>query len=402
MLTFEEAQQALNNLPRLIKIETIPLAQAYGRIAAEDICLEKDQPSFDRSTMDGYAVHLDGDTESFQVIGVVLAGSSFDGTVETGQAVRIMTGAPTPTRCTVIPVECTDNGDEVVTITERNRLQPGKNIAWQGEDGHAGDIIVQTGTRLGPATLASAAMAGAKNIQAYTQPTLALVTTGDEVFNESAAGINDSNGPFLEGFCAALHIPFLRFHARDDEEHLRTTLQEAAEQADIVVTTGGVSAGTRDLVPATAAACGFTQVFHKVAIQPGKPVLLCHRTHDHTFFVGLPGNPVSVLATAHLFLLPVIQRFTPQITDAWIPLPIHADYSHTGKRRLFLPAVFSNGTVTPIQWNGSGDLFAAAAATGLIDLQPGANYAAGDCINYLPYIGTDFNQTGIIPPRERT
>ena len=139
------------------------------------------------------------------------------------------------------------------------------------------------------------------------------------------------------------------------------------EESDVVVTTGGVSMGSRDLVPQTLAALGFETVFLAgVQVQPGKPVLVARRA-DGALFVGLPGNPVSVLATAHLFLFPAMAELLAGWRPRLIEVPMAQDFEHGGRRHLFLPARLGDGGLVPMRWNGSGDLIAAAAADGLVD-----------------------------------
>ncbi len=400
MLTYEEALARISALEVAVRTEELPLAQAAGRVAAGEVRLDRDQPGFDRATMDGYALRLAGDADRFEVVGTVLAGTSFDGALAPGQAVRIMTGAPCPADVTVVPIEKTDGGEQTVQVTDAAALEPGRNIAWRGEDGFAGEVILAAGTRLGPANLSAVAMAGRERVAVFANPRVGIVTTGDEVGRAGAAGIRDSNGPLLEALLGSLGCPLERCHARDEEGELEARLGEAAERCDVVVTVGGVSMGARDLIPATAAKLGFEQVFHRVAVQPGKPILVCRRP-DGRLLVGLPGNPVSVLATAHLFLARAIGRFWGGWCPEWLDLPIAGGYEQRGRRHLFLPARLGAGGVTPVRWNGSGDLLAAASADGLVELRAGSSFAAGDPIPFLPYLGHDPGQRGVLPKRER-
>ena len=396
MISYAEACAAIAAITAPRRIETLALTQALGRIVAEDVRLAGDQPSFDRSTMDGYALVLDEATSSFRVIGTVHAGESWNRALTAGHAVRIMTGAPVPAGATVVPIEITDRGNDVVIVTDGNALAPGRNIAWRGEDGHAGDSIVRAGVRLAPVTIAAAAMAGAISVQVHRMPRVAIITTGDEVGGGGDASINDSNGPLLDSLCMTIGVPAVRSHATDDEMSLRNALSTA--DADIIVTTGGVSAGAKDLVQGLANAAGFITVFHHVAIQPGKPVFLA-RHADGRCLIGLPGNPVSVLATAHLFLLPLIGRWLGGWTPPWLELPMASAFTHTSKRHLFLPARIVPGGIEPIAWNGSGDLIAAAAGDGLVDLPVGIQVQPGTRLRFLPYVGSGIGERGTIPPR---
>jgi len=397
MLTYADAIARLAALKLNPATERLPLADAAGRITAEDITLAGDQPPFDRATMDGYALCLKPETSAYAVKGVVYAGSAFAGTLHPGEAVRIMTGAPAPAGTTVVPHELSDRGEQVVIITDPKARTLGRNIAWRGEDGKAGAVLVRAGTRLTPLVLSLAAMAGATTVAATRPPRLALVTTGDEVGGGGPAGIIDSNGPFLTGFAASLGLSAFRTHAGDQAGMLRMTLSSAMDRAEVIVTTGCVSAGDKDLIPAVAAELGFTTVFHHVAIQPGKPVLVMQR--GERFLVGLPGNPVSVVATAHLILLPLLHRLMGSPAPTWLELPVTASAINRGQRHQFLPANLTTGGIAPIAWNGSGDLIAAASGDGLIDLPVGAAYHPGHVARFLPYVGWQPGHVGQLPER---
>jgi len=410
MLTHAEALAAIAAINTLSVAESVPLARAHGRWLAADVLLDRDQPAFDRATMDGYAVALRDDCHTFTICGTVTAGTRWTGAaLRPGEAVRIMTGAPVPTGTTVIPVECTDRGESTVTITAAEALHPRRNIAWQGEDGHAGDCLLRQGTRLQPTTLALAAMAGSTTASCWRPPSCAIVTTGDELGGDvntvggDSAQIPDSNGPLLASVLASLGMLYRRWHARDEPGELGRVLTAAALEADVVITTGGVSAGAKDLVPDLARSLGFATVFHHVAIQPGKPVFLARRDAPRgaaTALIGLPGNPVSVLATAHLYLLPLLGRFCGGWLPQWLQLPLTVPWQNPGKRHQFMPAHFSPGGIAPIRWNGSGDLIAAATGHGLVELPIGFSGTPGTIISFLPFISCGgVADTAILPSR---
>lgn len=401
MITFPESQALLADLDvagRAARTERCDLRSAQGRVLAVDVRIDRDQPGFDRATMDGYAVVPDGDRSDFEVVGTVIAGTSHGDPLAPGQAVRIMTGAPAPEGTTVVPVERTSALEDGARVQLDAPPVSGKNIAWRGEDAREGDVLVARGTRLAPAHLSVAAMAGAVEVEVFQRPRVSVVTTGDEVGAAGKAGIRDSNGPLLDALMVALGVEVSRRHARDQEGELRAALEAAAADADVVVTTGGVSMGDRDLVPATLTDLGYETVFHKVQVQPGKPVLVARRP-DGALFIGLPGNPVSVLATAHLFLMPALGLYLGGWRPASFEVPMADAYEHKGRRHLFLPASFEGGGIVPARWNGSGDLIAAAAADGLVELPVGATFAAGDPARFTPYVGHALAERGAMPAR---
>ena len=390
LLTLAEAQERLATLPPLELDEVLPLEASYGRVLAAPMLLQHDQPPFDRATMDGFAVVLPGGP-SFRVVAELMAGAAFTGALAPGEAVRIMTGAPAPAGTTVVPIEATDGG-RPGTVILREPALPGRNIAWRGEDGRQGATVLATGTRLTPSTLAVAAMAGADQVTVRRLPRLAAITTGDEVGGQGVAAIRDSNGPYLRGFAAALGLPLSLRHADDDGVALRAALALGLDQAEVVITTGGVGPGDKDLVPKLATTFGFQPLFHQVAIQPGKPVYVARRG-DGKILVGLPGNPVSVLATSLVILEPLLRRLqglSPRPTQR---LALTAPVRSKG-RHLFLPAIRTAEGVTPIAWNGSGDLIAAAAGDALISVPAGADLAAGALVDVVPYLMTEPGEGG--------
>ena len=385
-ISYDEALDLIAQLPAQGQRIQVTLNKAHGAICAEDVRMQRDQPPFDRATMDGYALNPVPGQVAYSVIGTVHAGENRDFKPQPGEAVRIMTGAPCPPDTTVVPIERTNGGEQTVEVAEESDRQPERNIAWRGEDAAAGDIVVPSGSLLSPTVLAAAAMAGATHLQIWQAPEVSVYTTGDEVGGAGEAGIADSNGPLLDGILRAVNLNHQRQHVADNAAPLEAALKAASEQARIAITTGGVSAGTKDFVPAAAAAAGYEQILHGVAIQPGKPVLVAKHPSG-SILLGLPGNPVSVLATAHLFLPAILAAWQPGRSTGWCDLPLACAWRHRKRRRLFLPARLSAEGVFPISWHGSGDLLAAAHGDGLIDLEVGADLAAGDRVRFLPYVG---------------
>jgi molybdopterin molybdotransferase len=224
-----------------------------------------------------------------------------------------------------------------------------------------------------------------------------VVTTGDEVGTTGPAGIPDSNGPYLEAFLRTMSVDVSRVHAKDNADELLDALSHHGE-ATLIVTVGGVSMGAKDLIPELAKRAGFEPVFHKVPIQPGKPVFFARKQHQ-TALLGLPGNPVSVIATSHLFLRPLILRCMNLAGSPWELHPLAAAFRNAGQRRLFLPAWLRNDGLHPVPWNGSGDLLAAAAGDGLIDVAPCSELSGGAVTRFLPYQGSPLGTGSILPPR---
>jgi len=399
MLTYDEALALLRGLQVPAQTEELPIEHALGAVLAREVRAGCDQPPFDRATMDGIAVRS-GERRVFRVVGSVMAGERFEGVLAEDEAVAIMTGAPVPEGCGVVPVEVVERGGDPARVDPSWELRPGRNVARRGEDAQEGAAVLPAGARLSVACVAAAAMAGARTVEAWQPPRLGILTTGDEVGAGGPAGIQDSNGPLLAAFATALGLPFERAHAPDDAERMESVLRGLAERNEVVVTVGGVSMGEKDLVPAAAAEAGYRQLLHRVAIQPGKPLLLAQRDDGRTL-MGLPGNPVSVLATAHLFLAPLVGRFLGGWEPTWLERPLAVGHTHRGKRRLFLPARLDESGLHPIAWNGSGDLYAAAHGDGLVDLEPGGAWSAGTVLRFLPYLGQGAGERALLPRSPR-
>jgi molybdopterin molybdotransferase len=291
--------------------ERVPLSLARGLVLAEEIVAPHDVPPFANSAMDGYAV-LSTDIEAvpvtLQVIEDVPAGSVPSRVIEPGSAIKIMTGAPMPAGAdTVVEVEATEPGERAVRIlSPRDR---GANVRPAGGDVVAGTVVLGTGERLSPARLGVLASLGAVEPLVSRRPTIAIMSTGDEVVSPDSTSlapgkIRDANRTTLAAMLAELGVDVVDLGiVGDDEQMLRAKVREAARVADAVITSGGVSMGEYDLVKAVLADVGDV-AFWKVAQQPGKPFAFGHV--DATPLFGLPGNPVSVMVSFEQFVRPAL------------------------------------------------------------------------------------------------
>lgn len=310
LLSVADAHTRLLALATPLGAEEVPLAAAAGRILAADIVAARDQPPVAVSAMDGYATRA-ADLAlgaRLRVIGTAAAGSRFPGALGPAQAVRIFTGAPIPAGADFVLIqEDTRREGDTVTVT----ADPGTNPAIRpaGGDFRAGDRL-RSPRRLTPADIALAAAMNAARVCVTRRPAIALIPTGDELVPPGGVPgpdqIVSSNGHGLRALLdAAGATTRLLPIARDTADSLTAALALAAD-ADLIVTIGGASVGDFDLVRQTAAGQGLDLAFHRIAMRPGKP-LLAGRFRG-TPMVGLPGNPVSALVTARLFLLPMIAR----------------------------------------------------------------------------------------------
>ncbi len=380
MTTFSEALAILSGaIGAPGPARAVPLAEALGRVLAREIVADVDWPPFDTSAMDGYAVRV-ADAASGQPlaerVGLLAAGEAHPEPLRLGEAVRIMTGAPLPAGAeAIVPVERAHRDGGFVRFDAPP--VPGAHLRRRGESIPAGSRLAAPGRKLRPADVALAALAGADPLAVFPAPRIAVAATGNEVVRgreRPAAGrLRDSNGPMLVAECRALGWDARRgASVPDDPFAVRALFEAAGSEEDFLVTTGGVSAGDLDLLPDAAVRSGFEMLFHGVAIRPGKPVAFARR--GRTFWIGLPGNPVSASVAFHLFAREALARFegdeepaAPRVRGR-IGTPLPA----SGDRDRFFDAIWSGaGRVDTILSSGSHDLAAYALANALIHCPAG-------------------------------
>lgn len=358
--------------------ETVPLAEAAGRVLVAPVIATHDQPPFDSSAMDGYAVRAADVVEGHRlaIAGVSQAGAGYDGPLGKGQAVRIFTGAPLPAGAdTVIMQEEAVADGGFVSFTAPARL--GHSVRLLGNDFGRGQELVAAGSRLSPMQLAVAAAANAATVSVARRPRVALLATGDELVlpgaQLGAAQIVASNSYGLRPMFAP-YAQAVTDHgiARDDRDALRGTLAGILDgQPDMLVTTGGASVGDHDIVQEILVDLGVTLDFWRINMRPGKPLMF--GTRGKTLIFGLPGNPVSAMVTALIFIKPALRRFLGYPETAPWRLPLAAATPPNTARRHFMRARLlhtpTGPELMPIAQTDSGHTSSMAHADMLI-VQP--------------------------------
>jgi molybdopterin molybdotransferase len=397
MLSYEEARITIiekvgeHRGPRAT--EQLRLGDALGYVLAQDVKTDREYPPFNRATRDGYAVFA-GDAKAgatLKCAGEIRAGDRVTKELWAETCVHIMTGAGVPSGAdAVVMIEHTKReGDEV--RFERDTLA-GQNIVARGSESRAGQTLLTPGTRMGYAELALAGQVGAAELKCAQKPRVAILSTGDEVVPvESVPGrfqIRNSNSASLAAQVRLAGAkPILLGNAMDREDDLQAKIKRGLQE-DLLVLSGGVSAGKYDLVETVLKGMGAELYFDAVAIRPGKPTVFGKCAEKFVF--GLPGNPVSTMVTFELFVVPAIDLLSG--ADAR-PLPLveaQLDAALDEKPGLthFLPArVEGRGArmkVRALPWQGSGDIGALAKANGFVVVPADkVKIAAGECIEVM-------------------
>jgi molybdopterin molybdotransferase len=376
MINYQEAQTLLTESARSFGKERVGLEDACGRVLSEIVLADRDYPPFHRATMDGYAIrHHDYEqgTRHFRIAEVIYAGSSATALILSGECYKIMTGASVPAGADAIirredAVETGQTQGGMIDIGSAT-CRPFQYIARKGEDMRVGDEAIAPGTVCGPAAMGLLATLGKDEVLVERRPRVALFTTGDEVVPVDAAvnpvQIRNSNRWILQALLRPWGIrPEPCGHVPDDRMQLRETLEKAMQgsggdqaSADLVILSGGVSAGDADHVPGVLEELGVKRLFHGLSIKPGKPIW-CGILPDGRMVFALPGNPFSCLVTFSLF----VEHYLRACFGLEAPLPIKFPLQGGKIKRTpfdeFFPVCLSGdpSRLIPVPINSSGDI----------------------------------------------
>jgi len=392
-LTFHEARACVLSTVRGARqacaVEEVAMRDAAGRVLAEDVAADRDTPALARSVRDGYAVRAVDAPGELQVIGEARAGGRFGGFVGPGQAVEIMTGAPVPDGADAVAmVEYTRREGDRVRIDRP--ADPHQFINPRGCEAAAHEIVLRAGVRLDYSGVAALAAFGREQVKMFRKPRAAILATGDEIVEAGQTPedfqIRNSNAWSLAAQVArAGGEPAVLPVARDNEGHTREMV-ESGLAADLLLLSGGVSAGKYDVVERVLAGLGAEFYFDRVLIQPGQPLVFGRARGK--FFFGLPGNPASTMVTFELFARAALELLGGQEETA-LHLPyarLTREFRHRPGIERFLPARLSadGGEVTPVGWSGSGDIPAMTRANAyLVADADRAEYPRGELIRVL-------------------
>ncbi len=383
MLSVDEARTTILTQCVPLTARAVALLDALELVLDETIHSDMDSPPFDKALMDGYAVGGEIGRE-LEILEEIHAGQTPRLPLGPGQASRIMTGAPIPLGCeAIVPVEQT-------RLTEQGRVelrttpQIGENILRRGREMKQGEVILNRGRQIRPQEIGLLAAVGKTEVAVIPRPRVNVLATGDELVEGTPrpgpSQIRNSNAPMLvaQARRAGAESRSLGI-ARDRVEDLREKITEGIATSEILVLSGGVSAGKLDLVPEVLRELGVTAHFHKIAMKPGKPLFFGTTVYSESkrYVFGLPGNPVSSLVCFELFLRPAIRKLAGRVD---LDLPeisalLTQPFEHTSDRPTYYPASVnatpSGWSVTPVPWFGSADLRAFTQANGLLILPAG-------------------------------
>ncbi|MFH4432605.1 bifunctional molybdopterin-guanine dinucleotide biosynthesis adaptor protein MobB/molybdopterin molybdotransferase MoeA [Vibrio diabolicus] len=398
-LSVVQGQEKILSLVNTVsEIEACKIENAYGRVLAEHIVSPVNVPQYTNSAMDGYAIRSDDvDRDSYQIVAEVMAGHAYDKALEVGQAVKIMTGAPTPLNgdTVVMREQASQEGDKV-TFNGAN-IKAGQNVRQAGEDLAIGSDVFTAGTRLASPEMGMIASLGFGEANVFRKLKVAVFSTGDEVqapgTEQKANSIYDSNRFTIMGMLEKLGCEILDFGILEDNEQLMIeALENASAQADVVMTSGGVSVGDADYIKLALDKLGQID-FWRINMRPGRP-LAFGQINNKPFF-GLPGNPVAVMVSFINFVEPALRKM--QGEQGWKPLKVNAIATENLRSRQGRTE-FSRGTyeldntgrltVRTTGKQGSGILRSMSEANCLIEISPAIDTVkAGESVTIIPLQG---------------
>lgn len=377
----EAALAKLTAKLQTVECESVATLQAMGRILSEPLLADRHSPPYDVSAMDGYAICLEDlvgwpDPVRLPITGIAFAGRApID--LAPQSAVQIFTGGCVPTRasCVVRREDTHEQQDWVELNVPLESLRNGQNIRYQGENIKAGQPVLATGSEIDPATISSLATFGLASVQVRRQIQVSLLNSGDELVEAGRAAqpwqIRDSNGPTLRSWLGRLAWVKVVDQARlvDSLDEVKNSLRRSLDRSDLLVITGGVSAGDTDFIPAAIAELGGEIIFHRLPIRPGKPVL--GAILDGKPILGLPGNPVSTAVTARVFGQPILDHMAGRSPRRELRMRVENPDDKVLPLTNFRLAQFAGESVRLVGSRGSGDLVSMAQSDGFVEIPAG-------------------------------
>ncbi len=381
MITFSEALNIVKHNTIKTESERVPLSSAMGRSLAQTVYADRDTPPFNKSAVDGFACREEDLREKLEIVETIPAGYEPSVKVERGKCSRIMTGAMLPTGAdTVVMVEdCIVEDNYMLYRGGKGR----DNICIKGEDMSQGSVAISRGTLIGAAHIAILASMGVPDPLVFRKIKIGILSTGDEIVEPDAipstVQIRNSNGwqLYAQALSAGAEASYLGI-AKDERGDVEKSIREGLKSNDALIITGGVSMGDFDYVPETLEALGFTILFNKVAVQPGKPSTFAVLRDENGVVIkvifALPGNPVSCYLQFQLLVKEWLRSSSESSSQGiWTKLPIAREFKRKNTSRLaFVPGKISaDGEFETLSYNGSAHILAMGDATAVASIPVG-------------------------------
>lgn len=374
MIQVEEAQNILEKIKVYPSVETVPVGKVLNRILGQDIVSKINMPPFDKSAMDGYAFNSGDTSEKYLVVEVIPAGTVPEKILKKGQCSKIMTGGMVPQGADrVIKRELTEEKDGFMSITGADLNQ---NICFQGEDIGVGDLVLRKGVLIRAPEIGIIASMGLSAVKVFTRPLVGIIATGSEILEP---GRSLENGKIYDSNSYSLSAQVFQSGAvvnkwdkvEDTQEGIRASISGAIETCDVVLISGGVSAGDFDYVPGILKELGVQLHFEKIAVKPGKPTVFGSLQNKMVF--GVPGNPVSTFVIFEIFIKPLLYRM---MGHEYVPVKIRgimkSGFSRKkARRQAHIPVRYNEGSVELLDYHGSAHFHALCRANGLILIPEG-------------------------------
>jgi molybdopterin molybdotransferase len=374
---------------RLQDSEPVLLSEARQRVLANDLLATLDLPPWPNSAMDGYALNVnDWHGEPLTVSQQIFAGRAPEA-LRPGTCARIFTGAPVPSGANCVEMQENTQVLDDGRVSFKQPLAVGDNIRPQGQENRAGQVLLLAGKRLGPFELAVAAAQGCTYVHVVRRPRVALLSTGDELIDPGTplkpGSIYNSNRTLLSHWLSALGCEVIDAGILPDEaRQTRLKLEQLQHAADLILTTGGVSAGDADCLGQVLRECA-KPLLWKLSIKPGKPLTVGH--FGTVPVIGLPGNPTSALVTFGLLARPYVLRIqgVEDVTPLSFPINVGFAWPKPGSRREYLRARLEAGRAVLYPNQSSGVLLGASWADGLVEIPEGCTLEVGDMARFIPF-----------------
>lgn len=385
MISIDEALEIVQKQEIERTSKKVNLEKSHGFYLAEKIKSPFDLPSFDNSAMDGYAVS--GISDTYQIVGEIPAGDTSEKSLQSGEAMRIFTGAKVPSNTTaVVMQEKTNVEDSVLQVDET--VSEGQHIRRRGNELALGETVFAAGHFISPASVGLIGSLGFNHVNVFNKPHIRIISTGNELI---PPGEPKSEGQIYESNSFALQSALNRYgfdcrektHIEDDFTAIKSGISDYLNRSDVLLLSGGISVGDYDFVKQALEENGVTQLFYKVFQKPGKPLYFGRR--ENKFVFALPGNPASSLTCFYIHVLPLLQRFSGAKETGLkrLSIPINHDYQYSSDRPVFLKAKVEEQTVSILNRQSSSMIHSMAMGNALVFLDGPTSVQKGEMVETI-------------------